>query len=102
MVIALKLIKRFALVGLYNITNIRLRMNIANPGRLVMLRETVAHRMNEVAFAEPYASISKQRVVAFAGISCDLKRGGSSQLIGFSWHEGLERPVTVKSTLLLK
>ena len=59
MVIALKLIERFALIGLYNITNIGLRMNIANPGGLVMLRETVAHRMNEVAFAKSNAPIQK-------------------------------------------
>jgi len=58
--------------------------------------QLVAHRVHQVRFPQPNATVDKQRVVGPTGVFRNLSRRGQGQLVRFALDEILEHEFVVE------
>ena len=77
MVIALEVIKTFALISRHHVAHILLGMDVADADIWVVGDRLIANRMNQVGFTETHAAVQEKRVVRTARVTRHLNRGGT-------------------------
>src|SRR5260363_157249 len=90
MIIALKGVKGFALIGFHDIGDILFGMNIADPRGGLLVFQVIANRVDHVRFTQANAAVKKERIICTSWVAGDLQRRRARELIGFAGDKILE------------